>query len=139
MIWQPSRIRISCRFCCLCTLGNLQPSGRKSVTPKMNALLGVSIDGGFVHIVVSPPCTFSQLHLGCQAILVGRVSLSAGSLSVGIVTSVSQSGGMATLRPCHQYSQQLSSIFPAIVINIPSNCVLNIKNIENNLAVKNLN
>ena len=133
MIWQPSRITISCRFCCLCTLGNLQPSfafsvvhvgpkkkvvfpsGRKSVTPKMNALLGVSIDGGFVHIVVSPPCTFSQLHLACQSILVGRVSLSAGSLSVGIVTSVSQSGGMATLRPCHQYSQQLSSIFPAIV------------------------
>ena len=92
------------------------PSGRKSVTPKMSALLGVSMDGGFVHIVVSPPCTFSQLHLGCQSILVARVSLSAGSLSVGIVTSVSQSGGMATLRPCHQYSQQLSSIFETIVL-----------------------
>ena len=109
----------------LCTSGPKKvvfPSGRRSVTPKMNALSDVPMDGGFVHIVVSPPCTFSQLHLGCQAILVARVSLSAGSLSVGIVTSVSQSGGMATLRPCHQYSQQLSSIFPAIVIDIHNNC-----------------
>ena len=92
-----------------------------------------------VHILVSPPCTFSGCILGVYSsgqiqssyassqlsksdigIVLHRVAASWVSIPVWAaesplvpghwaLASLRQSGPMATLRPCHQYSQQLYS------------------------------